>query len=483
MLDINKEITANIGIVIRRLRREKGITQKQLSIELGISVAYINLIENNRRDITVPLLIKVAKLFNIELSDLTSDYNKQLNSDLMDIFSDTLFEEQDLKNIDVKEFAMNSPIVGDAVRTLYQKYLQNRKDLALLSDQMISVKQDISDAAGSEMSSADLVSDMLQSNNNFFSELEDIASKESELIDMKLGNRFKSMIAYLKEKFSINVELAEEGFIENFSKRFYKEKKLLKISNTLSRESKEFMVAQQIGLLVAEDAIEKQLKLKGASDNNSLALGRTVLSNYFASALLMPYDLFWETAEKSRYDIDILCNRFDTSFEQVCHRLTTLQKDNKKGIPFHFMRVDIAGNVSKRFSISGLKIPRYSVACPRWNVYTAFLNPGKIKIQLSKMLDGDTFICFARTVSKRIGDYSSPETFFSIGMGFDVKYASRCIYSDGIDMKKPIPTGLSCRTCERENCRQRAFPPIHRTIKFDENVRGLSGYINPKPKN
>ena len=91
---------------------------------------------------------------------------------------------------------MNSPIVGDAVRTLYQKYLQNRKDLALLSDQMISVKQDISDAAGSEMSSADLVSDMLQSNNNFFSELEDIASKESELIDMKLGNRFKSMIGY-----------------------------------------------------------------------------------------------------------------------------------------------------------------------------------------------------------------------------------------------------------------------------------------------
>ena len=145
MLEINREITANIGIVIRRLRREKGITQKQLSSELGISVAYINLIENNRRDITVPFLIKVAKLFNIELSDLTSDYNKQLNSDLMDIFSDNLFEEHDLKNIDIKEFSMNSPVVGEAVRSLYQKYLQNKKDLALLSDQMISVKQDISD--------------------------------------------------------------------------------------------------------------------------------------------------------------------------------------------------------------------------------------------------------------------------------------------------------------------------------------------------
>ena len=117
MLEINREITANIGVVIRRLRREKGITQKQLSSELGISIAYVNLIENNRRDITVPLLIKVAKLFNIELSDLTSDYSKQLNSDLMDIFSDNLFEEHDLKNVDIKDFSMNSPVVGEAVRT------------------------------------------------------------------------------------------------------------------------------------------------------------------------------------------------------------------------------------------------------------------------------------------------------------------------------------------------------------------------------
>ena len=93
-----------------------------------------------------------------------------------------------------------------------------------------------------------------------------------------------------------------------------------------------------------------------------------------------------------------------------------------------------------------------------------------------------TFVCFARTVSKRIGDYRSPETFFSIGMGFDSKFANRCIYSDSIDFNKPVPTGLSCRTCERENCRQRAFPPIHRTIKFDENIRGLSGYISPNTK-
>ncbi|MAI02199.1 MAG: XRE family transcriptional regulator [Rickettsiales bacterium TMED254] len=473
------EINTNIGVVIRRLRREKMLTQKNLADQLGISVAYINLIENNRRSITVPLLLKTASLFNIELSELTNDYNKQLNSDLMDIFSDNIFEEHELKNNDIKDFSINSPIVGDAIRTLYDKYTQNKKDLVLLADQMISVKQEISDTVGSDKSSADFISDMLQSNNNYFNEIEDAASKEIKSINYNIGNRLVSMIEHLKKKFSISVDFIEQGTKDNFVKKFISEKKILLISNTLNRESKEFLIAHQIGLLGANDIIEYKLQSEGVNDKNTLALGKTVLANYFASCILMPYDLFCDTAIKYRYDIDILSNRFDTSFEQVCHRLTTLQKPNKKGIPFHFMRVDIAGNVSKRFSLSGLKIPRYSVACPRWNVYTAFLSPGKIKVQLSKMLDGKTFICIARTVSKRIGDYTSPETFFSIGLGFDIKYKEDCIYADRLEYSSAIPTGLSCRTCERENCRQRAFPPIHKNLTFNENVRGLSGYITP----
>ena len=129
MREINKEISSNIGIVIRRLRREKRITQRHLADMLGISVSYINLIENNRRSITVPILIKIANLFNLELTEITSDYNKQLNSDLMDMFSDTIFDEHDLKNSDIKDFSINNPVVGDAVRSLYDKYMQNKKDV------------------------------------------------------------------------------------------------------------------------------------------------------------------------------------------------------------------------------------------------------------------------------------------------------------------------------------------------------------------
>jgi len=203
MQEINKEISSNIGVVIRRLRREKRITQKQLADELGISVPYINLIENNRRNITVPILIKIANLFNLELSEITSDYNKQLNSDLIDIFRDSLFDEHELKKNDIKEFSINNPVVGDAVRSLYDKFNQNKKDLALLADQMISIKQQISDTVGLGMSSADIISDMLQSNNNYFKAIEEVSEDKALFIDSNLGNRLKSMIVFLKEKFVI----------------------------------------------------------------------------------------------------------------------------------------------------------------------------------------------------------------------------------------------------------------------------------------
>ena len=205
------------------------------------------------------MLLKTASLFNIELSELTNDYNKQLNSDLMDIFSDNIFEEHELKNNDIKDFSINSPIVGDAIRTLYDKYTQNKKDLALLADQMISVKQEISDTVGSDKSSADFISDMLQSNNNYFNEIEDAASKESKSINYNIGNRLVSMIEHLKTKFSISVDFIEQGTKDNFVKKFISEKKILLISNTLNRESKEFLIAHQIGLLGANDIIEYKI--------------------------------------------------------------------------------------------------------------------------------------------------------------------------------------------------------------------------------
>ena len=194
------------------------------------------------------------------------------------------------------------------------------------------------------------------------------------------------------------------------------------------------------------------------------------------------YNKSLEQAKIAKYDIEVLEHRFQTSFEQVCHRLTTIHKPGNRGIPFHLMRVDIAGNISKRFSSSGITIPRYSGACPRLNIYSAFTTPGKVKVQISEMPDGEKYFCLARAFSKRGGSFSTPESYYSIGLGCGLSEAKDMIYSENIlldAIKNAVPVGISCRTCPRTDCSQRAFPPNDRALIFDENIRGISSYVTP----
>jgi len=180
-----------------------------------------------------------------------------------------------------------------------------------------------------------------------------------------------------------------------------------------------------------------------------------------------------------RYDIDRIARHFGASFEQVCHRMTTLQRPGSQGVPLHLIRTDIAGNISKRFSLSGIHIPRHAGACPRWNVYSAFLQPGRVNIQLSQMPNGGTFFCIARSFEKGGYRHNALRRHFSIGLGCDIAHAKKLIYSDGIDLTNTtqiVPIGTSCRICPRLECDQRAHPPADHRFRLDEDVRNETLY-------
>ncbi|MBP1772018.1 MAG: Transcriptional regulator, family, partial [Holophagaceae bacterium] len=201
------------------------------------------------------------------------------------------------------------------------------------------------------------------------------------------------------------------------------------------------------------------------------------LANYFASAVLMPYDGFLRAAKAERYDIEILARRFQASFEQVCHRLTTLRRPGAEGVPFHFLRIDIAGNISKSFSASGIRFARFSGACPRWNAHAAFLTPGLIRTQISEMPDGRKYFCIARTLQKDTGGYRGQHAMQALGLGCEMGHAKELIYADGLRLDQPpVPVGVTCRLCERTDCEQRAFPPLQQAFKVEENLRRTSFY-------
>jgi predicted transcriptional regulator len=260
-------------------------------------------------------------------------------------------------------------------------------------------------------------------------------------------------------------------------------RRLLLLSEVLPAHSMVFQTAHQIALLTSSELLDELVNDARLTTGDSKALCRVALANYFAAAVLMPYSTFREAALEYRYDIDMIGSRFRTSFEQVCHRLTTLRRPGSEGVPFHFLRVDIAGNISKRYSASGIQFARFSGACPRWNLHVAFLTPGQLRVQLSESTDGRTYFCVARTVERGPRRYHSPPALHAICLGCRVEFARDLVYSDGVDLENTavaVPVGITCRLCERLDCEQRAFPPLQRTLHIDENQRGVSFYASLK---
>ena len=267
-------------------------------------------------------------------------------------------------------------------------------------------------------------------------------------------------------------------------RRYDPERRELLISEVLARAAaRNFQLAHQVGLLTCSDTLDLMSRDPSLTSGESRALCRVALANYFAAAVLTPYEEFRDAADKLRHDLDLLGHRFRVSYEQVCHRLTTLNRKGAKGIPFDMVRIDLAGNISKKFSATGIRLPRFGGLCPLWNVHTAFLQPGVIHTQLSRLPDGTAFFSVARTVRKHRGGYRAPDVLYSLQLNCDVGSARKLVYADGYDLESvaaSTPVGITCRLCERLDCRARAFPSVHRRLQVDENVRGISFYAPVK---
>jgi len=473
-IDHSQSDKPQMGGRVRRLRRQQGLSQAGLAAELGISASYLNLIEHNRRNVTVPLLIKLAERFELELSDIADGDEGRLNADLMEAFGDELFGDLDLTNVDVRDLVTSNATVARAVLALYDGYRNLRNDTEIVSVGATGEEPRPSDRLPSEQ-----VSDFLQARANHFPELEDAAERVNEDASLSGEEPLRAMTAFLSNTFDVRVaDLPAKQ--AHLVRHFDPDKRTLELSNMLRADSRNFQAAHQIGLLAAERELDALIDEGDFTDDDARTLARIALANYFAGALLMPYRAFHKAAKSLRYDVELLQHRFGVSFEQACHRLTNLQRPGQRGVPFHFLRSDIAGNISKRFSLSGIHIPRHGGACPRWNVHAAFLQPGAINIQISQMPDGATFFCIARTVLNAAGGYGEPRSYQSIGLGCEIGQASKLVYADGIDLERPertIPIGVSCRICPRMDCGQRAFPPVAHALETDINTRGVSAYV------
>ena len=308
---------------------------------------------------------------------------------------------------------------------------------------------------------------------NHFPELEDAAEAIAEAIGAAPHEMNHAIAERLRRDHGLTVTVQPLGGAE---RRYDPATRGLALAETLSRESRGFEMAFQLALLEAREAVEAAVPAVSDSADAAM-LVRVGLLNYVAGAILMPYAAMLARARELRHDIDALAARFGVSFEQVCHRLTTLQRDGARGIPFFFLRVDPAGNVSKRFSAAGFPFARYGGSCPRWVVHTAFARPGAMQAQVAELPDGAAFLCFARTIERPAARWGEPRPTHVVAMGCALTHAEDVVYADGIDLAAAkVGIGLSCRLCDRPDCRSRAFPPIEHRLALDPMLKSASRY-------
>jgi predicted transcriptional regulator/DNA-binding XRE family transcriptional regulator len=472
-----------LGPKIRTLRRRDNMTQVQLAERLGISASYLNLIEHNRRNLSASLLIRVAQVFHLDLHTLSADNDARLVADVLEVFVDPIFEGHVLTAAEVRELAAGSPMVARGILSLYHAY-RNAKEAADSLAVRLSEGDEQAGALHSRLPSEE-VSDLIQRHLNHFSVLEDGAEALWRVAGLSTDSLFERLVGHLQEAHRVDVRVETVAAMQGAVRRYDPGRRVLNISEVLRRGSRNFQVAYQLGLLAHSSTLDRIARDPTLTTDESRALCRVALANYFAGAVLMPYRPFLEAARSERYDLELLGHRFRTSFEQVCHRLTTLRRPGAEGVPFHFVRIDIAGNISKRFSASGLRFARFSGACPRWNVFAAFLTPGMIRTQVSQMPDGATHFWIARTLRKDSGGYHAPHTVLAVAMGCDVRYARELVYADGVDLTSRdavVPVGVTCRLCERTDCEQRAFPALQHPLQVNENERGVSFYAPTRPR-
>ena len=452
-----------LGRTIRRLRGEAGLTQLALAARLGISASYLNLIEHDQRAVTASLLLKLGETLRVDLAALSGNTERQLELGLREVFADPLLGADPVPETEAATLAA-APNAARAVLALYRAWRVAREDaggIALPSGRRILLPNEEA-------------RDFFHEHANHFPALESAAETMAGALRASPHEMNHAIAERLRREHGISVTVRP---LAGALRRFDPVARALALSEVLPRESRGFQMAFQLALIESREAVEAEVTAAAPSSEEAAMLIRVGLLNYIAAALLMGYAPFLEAAIALRYDIDALAARFGVSFEQACQRLASLQRPGARGVPFFFLRADPAGNVTKRFSAAGFPFARYGGSCPRWVVHTAFARPGEIAVQIAELPDGAAFLCVARSMTRAAAQWGEPAPTHVVAIGCAVSHAGEVVYGDGIDLAAArVGIGLSCRLCDRIECRSRAFPPLAHRLVGDPMVKGASPY-------
>lgn len=448
------------GSRVRRVRLARGLTQTRMASDLGVSVSYLNLIERDQRPLSASFLLRLASTYDLDLKVLTGDHDGALADGLTPLFAGPLLSDLGIGRAELRDLALRSPGIAQAILRLAEPVQH-------------------ATAAPPPPTALDAVDAMLADHGNYFDALDRAAERLADELRLDSGDLATAAAERLRARHAILVRVLPADVLPGLSRRLDLHMRQLQLSEALDASSRGFAAAVQLAHIELKDAIGATLAEARLPDGARHA-GVVALGNYAAAAMLMPYARFLAACESTGYDVEILQARFGRGLEQIAHRLTTLGRPGARGVPFFLVRIDRAGNVSKRFAPGPSPLPPEipgAGGCALWNLHAAFDSPGHVLRELVEMEDGRRWLTLARTVRGAAAPFGQPRAEFAIGIGCDAAHAHGLAWSAGVDLAGPAtPIGPGCAACHRPACRQRSLPPAGERLAFDERLRPLAPF-------
>jgi predicted transcriptional regulator/DNA-binding XRE family transcriptional regulator len=456
-----------LGPRLRRLRRDRGMSQTAMAASLGVSPSYLNHLERNQRPITAALLLKLTETYEIDVRAFASAGAVRTGPDELDeIFADAMLRDLGVPRYELAELAQNSPSLADAISRLYAAVQESRRhpDLANSGDARVLVTPE------------NWVRDYIQLHRNHYPDLENAAETLGGALSDPLSMS-EPMRRRLKEAWGITARVVPQSTLGNVSQHYDPERRQFLLSSQLRAENRTFALAYQLALTEFADVLQRMVAEAAPPDEGILQLLHMSLANYAAGAIMMPYGRFLAACEDMRYSIDRLCGEFGANVEQVAHRFTTLNRAGARGVPFFMLRVDPAGNISKRYAGDQFPFSRFGGTCPRWNMHAAFQAAGQVVTQIIETPDGHRYFTVSRTI-ERIIKTDLSGGLLAIGLGCDIRYAHNLSCADVYDLTNaPVtPVGPACAICPRLDCGYRATAPAGRILAVDRLKKTISPY-------
>ena len=513
---------APIGHVVRNVRQKIGMTQTALAEAMGVSVSYINLIEHDRRRLNDQRLRDISRILGIDSSALDGEAERQLLAALDEVTSNPAVSDLALDRAKARSLVAehepwaralvalhrsgqrdqgliaaftdrlnHDPLLNDSIHEMLNASTAIRSVTAIYDDggdippaqrkrfdamltaesaRLADVARSLasfferSETPGTALTAAEEVDDFLFEHRNYFPDIEAAMDQVRDSISVSKMPSNRELVDTF-ERLGLSLRRVSLDTLPSGAHRLsHFDGRVLSIAIGLPHWTERFEIARRIAEHTARDAIESEIKAAtDLTSDEARARANRALYAYGAASLVMPYETFYETAERLRYDIDALSMNFEASPEQLCHRFTSLRKPGSEGVPFAFLRANAAGYLTKRFPLPRLPIPRFGGACPLWAVYAAMQTPDMRHRQLAEFPNGDRFFIIARATRPIASSFGQSLPSYSLMLACDALNADRLVYSDGIDLSSAAqaePVGPTCLLCPRAGCAHRQEPSV-----------------------